>query len=706
MFTSSIGKKIGSGFALLLLLACLAGYLSSAEMRRAADDSRRVAAEYIPKVKFALNLGWSLNDALTRINEAPGSEQAGQEALQALEKVRADFEKMREHSIKYPSHVPLVEFVRDFPATFEALAASTRETIETGEHTRAVIARMEGLGAAALESLTALEDLVRETTREFVEAGNTAMSLQYADNQRDAARLYAMTQEIRLLMKGVIYNNDAAAFAAAEEIFTRMNALAATVKGRLVKPACQEAFARAEKSMSEYMTGAREMFAAKGKEAEISTRLADYAAATSRLTHDIGVTGLRIAEGIVNSNYEDLKSTVRNSLIILAAVLLLGAALAVGITRMITKPLRATVDFAQGVAAGNLDQELALHARDETGRLADALRSMVGSLRQRLAEVTEQSEQARRKGEEARLALEEAHAARKAADSARREGIQSAAARMEDIVRAVSEASEILSSRIAGAGAGAEDAAAGMGETSTAMDEMNATVSEVARNASETASFSDRMRSRAHEGAGVVRDAVNGIEKARNQASVLKEAMEALGEQAEGISRIMTTISDIADQTNLLALNAAIEAARAGDAGRGFAVVADEVRKLAEKTMSATTEVGSAIGDIQKATGNNIRHVEQTVAMIVSTSTLADSSGAALEEIVSMAVEASDKVRTIATAAEEQSSASEEITRAVGRVNGISGDVAEAMREASRALESLAAQEEVLRQLIMELKQG
>ena len=511
MFTSSIGKKIGSGFALLLLLACLAGYLSSAEMRRAADDSRRVATEYIPKVKFALNLGWSLNDALTRINEAPGSKQAGQEALQALEKVRADFEKMREHSIKYPSHVPLAEFVRDFPAPFEALAASTRESIETGEHTRAVIARMEGLGAAALESLTALEDLVRETTREFVEAGNTAMSLQYADNQRDAARLYAMTQEIRLLMKGVIYNNDAAAFAAAEEIFTRMNALAATVKGRLVKPACQEAFARAEKSMNEYMSGAREMFAAKGKEAEISARLADYAATTSRLTHDIGVTGLRIAEGIANSNYDDLKSTVRNSLIILAAVLLLGAALAVGITRMITKPLRATVDFAQGVAAGNLDQELALHARDETGRLADALRSMVGSLRQRLAEVTEQSEQARRKGEEARLALEEAHAARKAADSARREGIQSAAARMEDIVRAVSEASEILSSRIAGAGAGAEEAAAGMGETSTAMDEMNATVSEVARNASETASFSDRMRSRAREGAGVVRDAVNGI---------------------------------------------------------------------------------------------------------------------------------------------------------------------------------------------------
>ena len=697
MFTSSIGKKIGSGFALLLLLACLAGYLSSAEMRRAADDSRRVAAEYIPKVKFALNLGWSLNDALTRINEAPGSEQAGQEALQALEKVRADFEKMREHSIKYPSHVPLVEFVRDFPAPFEALAASTRETIETGEHTRAVIARMEGLGAAALESLTALEDLVRETTREFVEAGNTAMSLQYADNQRDAARLYAMTQEIRLLMKGVIYNNDAAAFAAAEEIFTRMNALAATVKGRLVKPACQEAFARAEKSMSEYMTGAREMFAAKGKEAEISTRLADYAAATSRLTHDIGVTGLRIAEGIVNSNYEDLKSTVRNSLIILAAVLLLGAALAVGITRMITKPLRATVDFAQGVAAGNLDQELALHARDETGRLADALRSMVGSLRQRLAEVTEQSEQARRKGEEA-------HAARKAADSARREGIQSAAARMEDIVRAVSEASEILSSRIAGAGAGAEDAAAGMGETSTAMDEMNATVSEVARNASETASFSDRMRSRAHEGAGVVRDAVNGIEKARNQASVLKEAMEALGEQAEGISRIMTTISDIADQTNLLALNAAIEAARAGDAGRGFAVVADEVRKLAEKTMSATTEVGSAIENIQQGTRRNMEHVDRAVVSIEEVTGLANTSGDRLKDIVEITALSADMVRAIATASEQQSASSAQINEAVEAVDSTLKDVAVVIADANNAAQQLNGQMAEIRQLMDKLK--
>ena len=286
------------------------------------------------------------------------------------------------------------------------------------------------------------------------------------------------------------------------------------------------------------------------------------------------------------------------------------------------------------------------------------------------------------------------------------ETMRGVAASVLDLLQAANAACEQLVSVLVKTDKATAETTERMHDTLTAMEQMNMAVLDISKNASDAAASSDNMRNTATDGQNIVGQVVSSINLVQKNSLALRADMEKLSDEAQSINQIMTVISDIADQTNLLALNAAIEAARAGDAGRGFAVVADEVRKLAEKTMSATTEVGSAIGDIQKATGNNIRHVEQTVAMIVSTSTLADSSGAALEEIVSMAVEASDKVRTIATAAEEQSSASEEITRAVGRVNGISGDVAEAMREASRALESLAAQEEVLRQLIMELKQG
>lgn len=82
---------------------------------------------------------------------------------------------------------------------------------------------------------------------------------------------------------------------------------------------------------------------------------------------------------------------------------------------------------------------------------------------------------------------------------------------------------------------------------------------------------------------------------AQQRALNLRTDMTELGSQAESTGEILGVINDIADQTNLLALNAAIEAARAGDVGRGLQLWRMKWRKLAEKTMSATQEVGQAI---------------------------------------------------------------------------------------------------------------
>ena len=160
----------------------------------------------------------------------------------------------------------------------------------------------------------------------------------------------------------------------------------------------------------------------------------------------------------------------------------------------------------------------------------------------------------------------------------------------------------------------------------------------------------------------------------------LKTDMLSLGQQAEGIGRIMGVISDIADQTNLLALNAAIEAARAGDAGRGFAVVADEVRKLAEKTMSATKEVDESVRGIQHSAHQNMSSVDRAVEAIGQATSLANRSGEALRAIVDLVGMATDQVASIATAAEEQSATSEEITRSIEDVSRISSETSEAMR--------------------------
>ncbi|WP_173647365.1 MULTISPECIES: methyl-accepting chemotaxis protein [unclassified Exiguobacterium] len=81
------------------------------------------------------------------------------------------------------------------------------------------------------------------------------------------------------------------------------------------------------------------------------------------------------------------------------------------------------------------------------------------------------------------------------------------------------------------------------------------------------------------------------IERLESDASVNLKTLGNLQDQAAEITKIASTIKEIAAQTNLLSLNAAIEAARAGEHGLGFNVVATEVRNLSRLVERAVIEV-------------------------------------------------------------------------------------------------------------------
>jgi len=262
----------------------------------------------------------------------------------------------------------------------------------------------------------------------------------------------------------------------------------------------------------------------------------------------------------------------------------------------------------------------------------------------------------------------------------------------EEVMRAsasISEYSEELSGQTDEVAHGAELQKQRAQETATAMEEMNATVLEVASNAGKAAEQADETRRQAEAGADVVNRAVAAITTVRERSEALKQNMGSLGKQAEGIGQVLNVISDIADQTNLLALNAAIEAARAGDAGRGFAVVADEVRKLAEKTMTATQEVGDAIKAIQSGARTNMASVDEAAQAVGTATELVNESGEALNSIRSLVDQSADQVRAIATAAEEQSATSEQINRSVEEVNAVAQDTADGMARAREHVERL-----------------
>ncbi|MHC1789412.1 methyl-accepting chemotaxis protein [Solidesulfovibrio sp.] len=214
-------------------------------------------------------------------------------------------------------------------------------------------------------------------------------------------------------------------------------------------------------------------------------------------------------------------------------------------------------------------------------------------------------------------------------------------------------AADTTADHIANIAAAVEQMRQASDEIASNMDQANGAAERAAQAARRNATEIETLGSKAAASATGLRQVAVSIVGVRDKAANLQRDMAALGRDSQSIGEVLGVIADIADQTNLLALNAAIEAARAGESGRGFAVVADEVRKLAEKTMTATKDVGAAIASIQAMARGNLAATEQAVTAIEDSARLAEEQIAGTEELMQSMRAVSGDVGTIAGIVEE-----------------------------------------------------
>lgn len=359
------------------------------------------------------------------------------------------------------------------------------------------------------------------------------------------------------------------------------------------------------------------------------------------------------------------------------------------VMRYLVGMLRRTVDFAEEVAAGQLDHPLEIHSDDEVGTLADALRHMVDVLRGKILESESLAAEAKEQTARARAAVEEVENARTQGEQTRRAAIHEVAEQFGTQLAQLTAHVEHLQREIRQAAEGASEQRQQAYQSSSAMGGMNDMTRTVVDSAASASGSAEQAKQMAEDGAKAVSGVVTSIALVNTSAAALRESLHTLGGKAEGIGAIMGAISDIADQTNLLALNAAIEAARAGESGRGFAVVADEVRKLAEKTMQATHEVADAVTAIQGGTRDNISRVDETAQIVESTTRLASQAGDMLLRIVSTVETNAGQVHAISTASSEQSGIADAVAGQISSVSAIADRTAELMSTAEQELEAV-----------------
>jgi methyl-accepting chemotaxis protein len=248
--------------------------------------------------------------------------------------------------------------------------------------------------------------------------------------------------------------------------------------------------------------------------------------------------------------------------------------------------------------------------------------------------------------------------------------------------------------------------ASSVAETSASIDQMVTSIQRVADATKLLLDISERSRGEVHGGIASMQKATDGLNRINSTIHSSAEIIDALGQRADDIGKIVEVIDDLAEQTNLLALNATIEAARAGEQGFGFAVVADEVRKLAEKSAQSTKEISDLIQNIQKEARKAVENMERSTTIVNEGLGFGTDLSAALTRISTVVTEVHKFAQEIGAATNEQAGGSSEISRATSRLNDITQEINASVEEQASGTQAVVLAMERMRELVQQSSSG
>jgi methyl-accepting chemotaxis protein len=433
------------------------------------------------------------------------------------------------------------------------------------------------------------------------------------------------------------------------------------------------------------------------------------------------ITQANMDRAAADERFSTLESaTTRTTLILGALALLAALILAFAIGRHLSRRLNAVSAAAEALAEGDVDYDLSIRGRDEVGRTAGALTTMVANLRS----LAGAADRVAAGDLTVRLAPRSQRDRLGAAFAGLVDELRAAVSQMSRSATSVAGASELVASSSADAGRAVEEIARALGDVAAGTERQvrsvtsaRATTEQVAgattasaHDAHETSRAADEALAAAGAGAETVARATEAMAAVREASAEASQAIRELGSKSQRIGGIVDTITAIAEQTNLLALNAAIEAARAGEQGRGFAVVAEEVRKLAEESQAAAKSISNLVSEIRNETERTVSVVEsgaergelgastvaeardaftRIAASVEVVSERVSQVSAAVEQIAEGAAHVSTDIVEVASVAEQSSATVQQVSASAEETSASTQQIAASAQELSRTAREL-----------------
>jgi methyl-accepting chemotaxis protein len=312
---------------------------------------------------------------------------------------------------------------------------------------------------------------------------------------------------------------------------------------------------------------------------------------------------------------EEMQSEVAASeltiIVVGAAGLLLGAAIAWLIGQSVTRPVRAMTGAMDELASGSRTVPIPATDRgDEIGVMAKAVQvfkeSLIRSDQMAAEAAAAQEVQLQRAARIRQLTSDFDRTVESVLNV-----VASAAVEMNTTANDLAATAEQTHGQANTVASASEEASTNVHTVAAATEELTASISEISRQLQQQTEL-------AHEASASALNSTNEV--------------RGLAEQAVKVGTVIDLITAIAEQTNLLALNATIEAARAGEAGKGFAVVASEVKSLANQTAKATDEISEQIRQMQQRTNASVDAIQAISGKVAGMAETATAVAAAVEE--------------------------------------------------------------------------